>query len=610
MTKKQRPSSASVLPSHTQSQFKDKPIPNDGSFGPGLLTGRLTLRRIILAIGGVLFVYITITTIFGPTPEHLRDGPKAIRKENDPYDLPKDNNGYNRYNRGGQPVPTTITFPKKENPGDVQNPPGQPEQREPEPPNEVKQGSGSELGGSGLDDAGLKNQDTKGDDDTPLGTGDNKNSNGDVGGSIDDEEALDELEAETQAGETPLSIATKARNKLPISYAQLLNANKREFDYAVALLLREADLALKNTDVYSVTNKPQTAPSGDIHDYLSLSKYYWPNEADPSAPYVRRDGYVNPEIETVRDYRLMRTMIREVHIMGMAYHFTGNKVYADKCAMRLKEWFLDEATYMNPNINYGSLQKGKKLGERTGVLDMFPIFRVFDALHYLKQEPTWPKDLIPALQEWFTRYVKWLETSVLARVERAGNNNHGTYFDVQIIGIYMFLDRMDDARAIAKSAIQKRIDIQITGEGRQPEELARKTSWYYSVFNLQALMTLARWGDDLGVDMWHYVGPQGQSIKKAIDFMLPYVFTNGEGWPVKNIKGFPMGDYLKCIQIAWNIYGEEKYLDAIQVLDPLIRKEMEAGKLKTITTYLCDISTLLEANTRGGRGLIWHWCLT
>ncbi|KAF9981474.1 hypothetical protein BGZ65_003896, partial [Modicella reniformis] len=409
--------------------------------------------------------------------------------------------------------------------------------------------------------------------------------------------------------ETPLSRATKARKKSPATYVELLSANKREFDYAIALLVREADLALKSTEVYSVTNKNQTAPSNDIHDYLSLSKYYWPNPKSPGV-YMRVDGSINPEIETVKDYRLMRTMIREVHMMGMAYHFTGDKAYADKCAMRLKEWFLNEETYMNPNINYGSLQKGQQLGARTGVLDMFPIFRVFDALHYLKQEPTWPKDLIPNLQLWFTRYAKWLETSVLAKVERKGNNNHGTYFDVQIIGIYLFLGRIEDARAVAQSALTNRIDIQINGKGEQPEELERKTSWYYSVFNLQALMTLARWGDDLGVDMWHHVGPEGQSIKKAIDFMLPYAVKDGEGWPVTNIKGFPMGDYLKCLQIAWNIYGDEKYLEAIAVLEPKIQKDMNDNKLKTISTFLCDISTLLEANKRGGQGLIWHWCLT
>ncbi|KAF8978832.1 hypothetical protein BGZ46_006094 [Entomortierella lignicola] len=599
--KKSRPSSFSVLPSHN-SQFKDKPVVggNDAILA-GATAGKWTLRRVILTAGGLLFVYITISTIFGPTPEHLKKGPVATRPEADPYhDIPlvKDNSPYDYDQNNARKPVDEINFPHppaNKDDGKVvgaKDTWGKPEQQQKH--DEINDAINV---GSGSDEKPIVNEEK-----APEGNQAVNNDEDD--GEGDEEEELVNVN-------DPVYIATQARLKSPSTYAQLLSANKREFDYAIALLVREAERALNNTDVYSVTLKTQTAPSGDIHDYLSLSKYYWPNpKTKDGLPYIRRDGHVNPEIETVKDYRLLRTMIREVHMMGMAYHFTGNKTFADKCAMRLKEWFLDEKTYMNPNINFGSLQKGKKLGARTGVLDMFTIFRVFDALHYLKQEPTWPTDLIPKLQEWFTRYVEWLDTSVLAKVERAGNNNHGTYYDVQVIGIYLFLGRTEEARAVAQEALTKRIDLQITGKGEQPEELERKTSWYYSVFNLQALMTLARWGDDLGVDMWRYEGPQGQSIKKAIDFMLPYALTGGEGWPVENIKGFPMGDYLKCLEIAWNIYGDEKYIEAIAVLEPMIQKEMDNKNLKTISTFMCDISTLLEANTRGGRGLIWHWCLT
>ncbi|KAI7831238.1 alginate lyase-domain-containing protein [Gamsiella multidivaricata] len=468
-----------------------------------------------------------------------------------------------------------------------------------------------------LDPIGEKNRPWQADQDN-SGSGLESGPISDTGyHSTDKEEVIVDDEANvpgseiSEVKESAVAIATQERKASPVSYAHFLSAIRRERNYAIALMVREADLAVQSTEVYSVTNKNQTAPSNDVHDYLSLSKYYWPNKNKLSGlPYKRIDGHVNPEIETVRDYRLLRTMIREVHIMGMAYHFTGRKEYADKCAMRLSEWFLDEATYMNPNINYGSLRKGEKLGARTGILDMFTIFRVFDALHYLKQEPTWPQDLIPRLQKWFSRYVQWLETASLARLERDGDNNHGTYFDVQIIGIYLFLGRVDDAREIARKALHKRIDPQINAQGMQPEELARKTSWYYSVFNLQALMTLARWGDDLGVDMWSYEGPEGQSIKKAVDFLLPFSLSGGEGWPVENLRGFDMTDYLKCLQIAWHIYGDEMYIEAIEVLEPRVQKDMDEGRIKSVSTFMCDISTLLEATVRGGQGFIWHWCLT
>ncbi|KAK3841104.1 MAG: alginate lyase-domain-containing protein [Linnemannia gamsii] len=583
MMKKARPNSVSSLPLH---QFKDKPIPADSvSSATGALPGQLNLRKVILGAGGILFVYILLSTVFGPGPEH--DGstvPSVRRPESDPYmNIPIDHDTPHRY---AKPSPV-----ENRNPWD--NKPSEQQQKQP------AGGSGSEsgvTGGQPTDDQEPTEDETSV---TPPSTEE----------SDEDEEEDSEL---TEEEETLLSLAIKARNNSPASYVDLLSANRRERDYAIALIVKEADLALKSDRIYSVTNKKQTAPSNDIHDYLSLSKYYWPNpKTSNGLPYIRKDGHINhEEINSVEDYKLLRTMIREVHMMGMAYHFTGNKEYVTKCIYRLNEWFFDEETYMKPNINYGSLQKGQPFGVRTGVLDMFTIFRVFDALHYLKQDSDWPQDMIPNLQAWFTEYVKWLETSPLAKLERKGNNNHGTYYDVQLIGVYLFLERTEDARAVAQSALTNRIDIQITGEGRQPDELARKTSWYYSVFNLQALMTLARWGDDLNVNMWDHVGPNGQSIKKAIDFLLPYALKDGADWPVVNIKGFPMGDYLKCLQIAWNIYGDEQYLKAIKYLQPKIQKQMDDGALKTISTYMCDISTLLEANVRGGQGFIWHWCLT
>ncbi|KAF9576673.1 hypothetical protein BGW38_008126 [Lunasporangiospora selenospora] len=354
--KKARPNSVVVLPSHHgHAQFKDKPVLGDGTLGSGGmsggnsggLAGRMTLRRMILTAGGLLFAYITVTTILGSGPGRERRGPVVTRPEADPYlDVPHDNNaGVNnghRNSNSNKPPPVIKIDPIEEEKKDpwaepvkqpgqdihVDDSKPQQQQEKPPPPPPQKQ---------------LQEQPVVQEPDNS-----NKNNAGsDAGESEDEGESNVDEPVET---ESMLTIATKARQNSPVSYPDLLSAIRRERDYAIALIVREADMALKSDKVYSVTLKNQTAPSGDVHDYLSLSKYYWPNKKFASGlPYV--------------------------HIMGMAYHFTGDSSYAEKCAMRLKEWFLDEATYMNPNINYGSLRKGEKLGARTGVLDMFTIFR-------------------------------------------------------------------------------------------------------------------------------------------------------------------------------------------------------------------------------------------
>lgn len=59
-------------------------------------------------------------------------------------------------------------------------------------------------------------------------------------------------------------------------------------------LLAEAESALRVVPP-SVRGKKHTPPSGDKHDYFSLSIYFWPDgESENGLPYVPRDGQVNP----------------------------------------------------------------------------------------------------------------------------------------------------------------------------------------------------------------------------------------------------------------------------------------------------------------------------
>ncbi|MGN6552649.1 MAG: alginate lyase family protein [Verrucomicrobiota bacterium] len=73
---------------------------------------------------------------------------------------------------------------------------------------------------------------------------------------------------------------------------------------AVAVLRRDADQAL-GRKLLAVTDKPFPAPSGDKHDYVSLSKYFWPDPKRANGlPYISRDGRASPEN---KQYDSMRT---------------------------------------------------------------------------------------------------------------------------------------------------------------------------------------------------------------------------------------------------------------------------------------------------------------
>jgi hypothetical protein len=85
-----------------------------------------------------------------------------------------------------------------------------------------------------------------------------------------------------------------------------------------------------------------------------------------------------------------------------------------------------------------------------GNIDMRDIGDALDAVRLMQhQDPAlWTKEDEAALQKWFRRYTdEWLLTQRLARTERASENNHGTYYDVQLIAILKYLERcaLDDA---------------------------------------------------------------------------------------------------------------------------------------------------------------------
>ena len=123
---------------------------------------------------------------------------------------------------------------------------------------------------------------------------------------------------------------------------------------------------------------------------------------------------------------------------------------------------------------------------------------------------------------WFEAYVEWLQSSEKGKLERDRLNNHGTWYDVQVASILLFLGKRAEAREILETVKTKRIANQIEPDGRQPHELARTKSLSYSKMNLSAFKRLVKLGEKVGVDLWNYESQDGRSIPKAEAFLAPY----------------------------------------------------------------------------------------
>lgn len=339
---------------------------------------------------------------------------------------------------------------------------------------------------------------------------------------------------------------------------QRLSAGDKSFSPALAKLERDAKKAL-DAGPFSVVSKGATPPSGDKHDYMSQAPYFWPDPKSPNGlPYIRRDGERNPEINKISDHRTLDQMADAVETLALAYYFTSDESYAAKAAQLLRAWFLDQATRMNPNLQYAQFIPGVNTGRGIGLIETRGLTRVVDAIGLLAGSKAWTTADQAGLEQWFTKFLAWMQESKNGRDEAAAKNNHGTYFDLQAVSYALFLGKRDLAINILKTARHKRIDIQIEPDGRQPLELVRTKAWSYSLGNLDGLTLLATLGDDVGVDLWNYRSEDGRSIRKAIEYLTPFAFGEKK-WTDQQLGEWQPQALFPLLRRAANKYQDPQF---------------------------------------------------
>ncbi len=298
-------------------------------------------------------------------------------------------------------------------------------------------------------------------------------------------------------------------------------------------LISEAKKALSMTPP-SVMDKQRMPPSGDKHDYVSQAPYFWLDTNSPGNKYIRRDGERNPDSERDSDAGRLVKACNSTHTLALAYYFSGDEKYAAKAADLIRVFFLNPATRMNPNLNYGQGIPGEVDGRPTGLIGARCLVDLVDAIGLLAGSKAWSAADQQGITLWISQYFHWLTTSKIGRGEAAAKNNHGSFYDVQATALALFLGENDFAKKLVLAAETNRIARQIEPDGREPLELARTLSFGYSLFNLRALSELADLGRNVGVDLWHYETPDGRSLLKGLKLMAPYANPQSH-WPYQQI---------------------------------------------------------------------------
>jgi hypothetical protein len=288
-----------------------------------------------------------------------------------------------------------------------------------------------------------------------------------------------------------------------------------------------------------VTDKTFTAhsPSRDPHDYVSVGTYFWPNpETADGVPYIRRDGRISPDLGLYDRSRWDLAADAMITTARAAY-FLGERVFAEEAAGRIRRWFMDPATRMNPHFRYAQMVPGVAEGRPWGIIDFalnLPIVLDHIALLASLEDSVWTPDDQESMARWCGALLDWLESHPLARQEEQAGNNHGTFYDRFVVCLSLFLGQSDRATAqLAKTG--PRIAQQIEPDGRMPHELARSCSFGYGLMNLRGFIDLAWIGRCLGVDLWSWSDDQGRRIPAAAEFFYRFACSRAE-WPWEQIE--------------------------------------------------------------------------
>lgn len=336
-----------------------------------------------------------------------------------------------------------------------------------------------------------------------------------------------------------------------------------EVKHALRNVRNAAEEALRRGP-YSVTHKNELPPSGNKHDYLSYSRYWWPNpDTEDGLPYIRRDGETNTRIRARGDRDRIGQLYLDVEALSLAYYFFEEEKYAEHASDLIQTWFLRADSRMNPHLKYAQAVPGRSEGRGVGIIDTRGFILLLDCVALLQDSPSFSAEDLTQLKEWFNEFLNWLQTSKLGQDERRAKNNHGSWYAAQASRIALFVENEELARQLVRNTAENRIPDQFRPDGSQPYENERTKSLHYNMFNLSALSVVARVGENLGVDLWDSTGTKGDNLQRGLAHVLPYL-TNQSAWTHRQLNRYELSPkIIQLLRLASVRYEEPRFAEVV-----------------------------------------------
>jgi hypothetical protein len=275
----------------------------------------------------------------------------------------------------------------------------------------------------------------------------------------------------------------------------------------------------------TVTAASSPRSAGGKHDFFSEGDYWWPDPQNPDGPYIQRDGMTNPG-NFVEHRRAMVRLSLAVPALAAAYKITKDRKYADQAAKHLRAWFIDDATRMNPNLQFAQAIKGRFTGRGTGIIDTLHLVEVARAAGQINLSPA---DLA-GVKGWFASYLDWMTTHPYGIAERDTKNNHTTCWCAQVAAFAQLTGNAAQTAWCRDRFKTVLIPSQEAQDGSFPEEMRRTKPYGYSLFNLDAMAILVQTLTTRDDNLWTWQLPDGRGMAKAVAYMYPYILDK-KTWP-------------------------------------------------------------------------------
>ena len=299
-----------------------------------------------------------------------------------------------------------------------------------------------------------------------------------------------------------------------------------------------------------ITDVSCSRSAGGIHDFYSEGDYWWPDPAKPDGlPYIRRDGETNPDNFTAHRLilRQMRNQVASLTLEALLSEDENTKAetvshLCEKVEKILQEFFVNSDTRMNPDLSFAQAIHGVCKGRGIGIIDTIHLADVPYAAEALYRTGKMKKGTWQGIRKWFSDYLGWMLASSNGIDEMNANNNHAVCFFMQAAVFARFTDNPIILQ-LCREQFRQRLLPQMEKDGSFPLELARTKPYNYSAFTLDNLCLLAEAASIPEDDLWKYQSPQGQSLSKGIDFLLPYLKDKNK-WPyphdISHFEAFPV----------------------------------------------------------------------